>query len=242
MIDATFINAIKNLCDETRKVDIKEIDGRLYSTGPRLEPVLLPQITPITVTTLTAVSDYLVSNPDRLELPNVIVTVDSPVQITLRSALKGPFNQRDICLTAKMKEPDFQYNAFIALEKFIISLQADFVPSDTVDQILKVIGTLSDGVVKQFADDGVTQSVTARTGIARLGEVPVPNPVILAPYRTFIEVEQPSSRFIFRMKSGEQQPQCGLFEADGGAWVNQAMADIKAWLAEHLPYGVVILS
>ena len=60
-----------------------------------------------------------------------------------------------------------------------------------------------------------------------MGAVPVPNPVALVPFRTFIEVEQPESKFVFRVKDG---PQMGLFEADGGEWRLAAMLRIKEYL------------
>ena len=50
-----------------------------------------------------------------------------------------------------------------------------------------------------------------------MADVKVPNPVTLRPFRTFIEVEQPESKFIFRMREGGR---CAIFEADGahGSW------------------------
>ncbi|MEB9782308.1 hypothetical protein P4K16_30685, partial [Bacillus cereus] len=57
------------------------------------------------------------------------------------------------------------------------------------------------------------------------------NPVQLSPYRTFVEVEQPESKFVFRMREGAR---CGLFEADGGAWKLEAMNNIKEYLKEAL--------
>ena len=59
----------------------------------------------------------------------------------------------------------------------------------------------------------------------------MPNPVELAPYRTFPEVEQPISKFIFRMQEG---PRAALYEADGGAWRNKAILSIKEYLQEEL--------
>lgn len=59
----------------------------------------------------------------------------------------------------------------------------------------------------------------------------MPNPVYLAPYRTFAEIEQPVSKFVFRMESG---PKAALFEADGGAWKNEAILKIKEYLQKEL--------
>src|SRR5699024_2066082 len=81
--------------------------------------------------------------------------------------------------------------------------------------------------VKNTGDDGVSQAVTINTGIASASDVKVPNPVTLKPYRTFVEVEQPASEFVFRMKDG---PSAALFEPDGGAWRNEAISNIHDFL------------
>ena len=84
-----------------------------------------------------------------------------------------------------------------------------------------------------------------KTGIASKGEAIVPNPVILQPYRTFVEVPQPYSQYIFRMKQDKYDGiQCALFEADGGAWKIEAMKEIKAYLEEQLEgiEGFIVIS
>jgi len=80
-------------------------------------------------------------------------------------------------------------------------------------------------------DDGVTQAVEAKTGIARVENVTVPNPVTLRPYRTFLDVaEQPKCLFVFRMRQADKGPECALFEADSGLWKLEAIRQIKDWL------------
>ncbi len=93
------------------------------------------------------------------------------------------------------------------------------------------MGNVSEDNIRQTGDDGVSQAVTINQGIATKADVRVPNPVDLAPYRTFLEVEQPTSQFIFRMKDG---PRGAIFEADGGAWRNQAIVNIREYLKEEL--------
>ncbi len=58
--------------------------------------------------------------------------------------------------------------------------------------------------------------------------------VSLRPFRTFREIEQPESEFLFRMQSSGNgvPPMCALFEADGGAWRMEAIARIKTFLKE----------
>ena len=63
----------------------------------------------------------------------------------------------------------------------------------------------------------------------------VPNPVNLIPYRTFLEVEQPASDFIFRISEGRGgAPVFKLVAADGGLWKSQAVENVKKYLTEAL--------
>lgn len=109
--------------------------------------------------------------------------------------------------------------------KLNIMLQSSFVDNKDRNLLLKVTGNVKDEAVKSVGDNGVSQAVTIKTGVASVSDVVVPNPVTLAPFRTFQEVEQPESKFIFRMKDG---PSAALYEADGGAWRNEAMKNIKS--------------
>lgn len=91
------------------------------------------------------------------------------------------------------------------------------------------------GTIASYGDDGITQKATVKTGLASRGDAVIPSPVTLKPYRTFTEVDQPESRFVFRMKEDKYEGvQCALFEADGGAWKLQAMENIKGYLEREL--------
>ena len=58
-----------------------------------------------------------------------------------------------------------------------------------------------------------------------------PNPVTLRPYRTFNEVEQPASQFVFRIN---KLANLALFEADGGKWKLEAVESIANYLKNEL--------
>lgn len=63
----------------------------------------------------------------------------------------------------------------------------------------------------------------------------MPNPVVLAPYRTFTEVEQPKSPFVFRIRQTGDEVQAALFAADADAWKREAIANIRDWFEQHIP-------
>jgi hypothetical protein len=120
------------------------------------------------------------------------------------------------------------------LEAFIIQLQAKFVQDANSEAILKLVSNIKDENVTTNQDDGFSQMVTVRQGPAMVSEVKVPNPVTLRPFRTFQEVEQPESPFIFRLRGGQGDPTAALFEADGGQWKLVAIQTVADYLIEAL--------
>jgi hypothetical protein len=183
----------------------------------------------IQTNTLTGLCGYIKSNVDDMDA-KMLIHVVSPTKVRLLSALdeeKG----RECLMEAHALVPEFTFGKFMFQEEFCIALQSKFINYGDRDLVLKFAGTVEDGTVTQYGDDGVTQKATVKTGLASKADAVVPNPVKLAPYRTFMEAEQPESDFIFRMREGVQ---CAVFEADGGAWKNQAMENVKAYLIEQL--------
>ena len=113
-------------------------------------------------------------------------------------------------------------------------MQANFEVTPDLETILKVAGNVEAKTTANYGDDGVTQKTTIKQGIASKADVLVPNPVTLTPYRTFLEVKQPSSEFVFRIKDNGGTPAFMLVEAEGGLWRAEAMQNIKEYLTKAL--------
>lgn len=207
------------------------IAGETY-TDKKLERVIYnPRAEPIRMSTLTSLLEYIKSGIDTMR-PKMLVHVVSPTKVKLYSMLDHE-RMREEMAEAVADIPDFLFGRFMDQENFCIGLQSQFVSGDDLALVLKFAGTVEDGTVAEYGDDGVTQKATVKTGIASKTDAVIPNPVKLKPFRTFTEVEQPASNFVFRMRSS-QGVQCALFEADGGAWKNEATRRIKEYLQEEL--------
>jgi hypothetical protein len=213
---------------EDKKPIIETPQGTFSTVS--LSRVKEPKAEALAISTLTGFVDYIKSNIDAIDT-KLLIHVVSPSVVKLY----GPLNidrDRETYLAAGADLPNnIRYERFLDTETFNIMLQSSFTDQGDKEILLKYTGLIKEENVKDTGDDGISQSVTIKTGVASVGQALVPNPVSLAPYRTFPEIEQPLSKFIFRMKDG---PTAALFEADGGAWRNQAILGIKEYLQEEL--------
>ncbi len=208
------------------------INGRTYSNGPDgILPLKPPKAETLTVNTLTGIVDFGPAIAVAL-----IHVIDHKRVDVMDLNFTDPWLTRSTYLSAVHESPVFKFGQWFDNESFIIAIQSLFVQDENTAALLRIVGNIKEENVTQFDDDGVTQAVTAKAGISRQAVVAVPNPVTLRPYRTFMEIEQPASTFVFRMQSGKGcPPSCALFEADGRMWRLEAIKSIKAWLAEKIP-------
>ena len=196
----------------------------------------------IQMNTLTSLVDYLKAGVDKMA-EKMLVQVVSPTKVRVLSMLDAD-RKREELVDVEAMIPDFEYGRYMGNERFIIALQSKFIDNDDRALLLKFSGTVKDESIAEYGDDGVTQKATVKTGITSVGDAIVPNPVKLRPFRTFVEVTQPESAFVFRMRQADGRGiECAIFEADGGAWKNVAMKSIKEYLQfelVHLQQFIVI--
>lgn len=210
--------------------EIHEENGQVFSDR-NLQLLEEPKATPFEVHTLSGLVDYLQSHVDGKE--PVIVHVVSPTEVTAKSALNKD-KRRGFFIRAEALLPRISFNSYYDVEDFNILLQSSFVSNNDKKIMLQLVGNIREENVREVGDDGISQSVVAKASVssaATVANVEVPNPVELIPYRTFIEVDQPESQFVFRMKDG---PRAAIFEADGGAWKINAIENIREYLEKTL--------
>lgn len=222
--------AVKAIQDSVQTETI-EVPVDQFTTRQVFAPPVEPLVATLEIHTLTGLVDFLASNIDSIEAPRFAIHVVSPDRVDVISSLRARPSRRDTLLSAKAQSLGFRFGNFYSCEDFVIALQSLFTESGDRGAILKLVGNIKEETVGQFNDDGVTQTVVARAGITRVEDVPVPNPVLLSPYRTFPDIQQPDSPFVLRMKrGGGDTPTCALFEADGGKWKLAAIESIAKYL------------
>lgn len=213
------------------------------------DPVALikpePTAKALQVSTLGAVRDYLTANKDALALGTLQVHVVSPNTVHVLGPLSARSRTRETVLAANAGDLVGEFlGKFTTLEDFILGLQVRFADADDRKKILGLLSSVKHETVKTAMDDGMTQVVQARAGVALISDVAVPNPVMLTGIRAFRDVVQPSSLYVLRVHGGPQGglPQVGLFEADGGAWKLSTLERVREWLVDALPKDIAVLA
>lgn len=228
------IEFLVNLGDENADPKVIEIDGKTYCTRNLRRYDEKPEAEAIKGASLTALLDYIIENQQEMPDRKMIVHVTSPTTVRFYSSLDNE-RKRETLFIAEAKLPEFIFGRNMSQDNFVISLQSCFFKNDDIEMLLKVAGNVENKSVSSYGDDGVTQKATIKQGIASKADVIVPNPVLLIPYRTFLEVEQVASKFVFRISEGVGGvPEFKLIEADGGAWKYEAMQRVAEYLKKHL--------
>lgn len=183
----------------------------------------------LNVHTLGAIIDYITHVQERPGRRLIVEVVDEGV-VKVYGELDR-FGERELLLVSEADRPQFPFAHYLDREAFNIALQSQFVANTDQALLLKFVGNMKEEATKTSTNDGVTQVATVKTGVASVSDAIVPNPVTLAPFRTFSEIAQPESGFVFRVSAGMQ---AALFEADGGQWRNEAIRKIADYLTKGL--------
>lgn len=227
-----FINKIIELAEPNIQTigEIEYSDKKLYPIDEyyRAEP--------LNTGTLSSVVSYIKDfiKKDGIKAEDYMIHIESPVCVSVISKLSVE-RKREKVLEATAESPRFVYGCFYEQESFIIGVKSMFVddPKTDKDLVIQFAGTVTQGTVKEYGDDGITQRAQIKTGITTKQDAVVPSPCTLRPFRTFIEVEQPASEFVFRMKEGRNGVESALFSADGDMWRIKAMENIKKYLEDQ---------
>lgn len=204
-----------------------EIHGDTYSDHElhRIEKYV-PHPKCVEVAGLDSIVKMINAEAKKLTGP-IYILAESPLEVRAFTALDGDM-KRDSFVRATADVPGFK-NGFIDYQEAIIQLRSKFIPNDDVNYLLDLLSRVNKENGVTTSDNGVTQTVEAKTGVSLKQMVNVRPRVTLAPYRTFLEVEQPDSEFILRL---DDDARVGLFEADGGMWKLAAKKLICAYFQE----------
>lgn len=228
------IREIRDLLPASER--LVDIGGRDFTYG-KFEAVPPARIQTMKLATLEGLVAFAKKYSKTDGLDTVMITIDSHMKVSLRTSdYDGEWFNYDLFAVADAAEyvSNFEFGKRMNIEDFMIRLQTCFVKSEERDTLIKVAGNMSADSENKMEDDGISQSTTI--GRAVKTKVSIKNPVTLRPYRSFQEVDQISSPFIFRIHSDQgDTPTVALYESDSGKWKLDAIDLIYRYLTAALP-------
>jgi len=212
-----------------------EYDGVTYRTSSvhALKKEMVETLKVHTLTSLVSFAQETGADPKKCWFH-----IESPFTVSLIAANTDVHNRRVCFLTATCGSyvDNFNYGKKYGQEMFLIELQSCFKKTPTLKKVLDVAGNVSLGEEASFEDDGVTQTVLSKAGVSLKGKETIPNPVLLAPYRTFPEVEPVEEEMIFRVHKKDEYREPGgfaLYTTNSGQWQLKAMRGITKFLESN---------
>lgn len=218
----------------------------------RWEPVkpvtFIPDDMPVpaayTCFTLDGLIDYIVENVEGL-IPSdperrLILQVVDHTTVKLMSHPSVFHKERNVIARCDAHVPDIEFGRYMDTESFNTQLLSKFIDTPARAELFRVMKSMTKEQGCTTTDDGVSQVITTKQGVSMAQNVVFQNPVPLKPMRTFTEIEQPESNFTLRVN---EDADCALYEADGGAWKNVAVANIRDYLRSKLiGHNVVVIA
>jgi hypothetical protein len=247
-VTGTAVAEIAALASEASKVQLVDVPNAKYADRELFRIDADPKLpTALEFFTLAGLVDYLDAEYGEAEPEDrPLVHVVSPVRVNVVSRLLGEHKHlrrhvaAAVCHSATLE--GFQFNQFVPLDTMAIALQTCFEAEvGDVEELRRFCASVRTTASIQLADDGVSQAVEAKSGIAAVQTTGVKNPWQLAPWRTFAEVAQPLSPFVLRFKEGEGKPIAGLFKTGDANWQVEAVKAIADKLREDVGDGWEVL-
>ena len=125
-------------------------------------------------------------------------------------------------------------------DQFIVALLTRFDDSPFRKDLLAVLSKIVAGETITSDDDGVSQKVNIKTGIQRIGQAEIRNPVYLRPFCTFPEIVSAERPFVLRISAGSGGIVCRLHGSKDPRWEVQTKEEIKTFLKEKTD-GIVVI-
>lgn len=152
------------------------------------------------------------------------------VSVYLQPEAANKMKRAMLYLAQATDVPGFRDTKY-SFEEAMIALRSQFQQTDDIKYMLNLLSHMASDQSVKSDDNGVTQTVQVKRGVSFVDNEEVRPIVALAPYRTFQEVEQPISEFVFRV---DNERNITLAEADGGMWKLTARRTVCQYLTDAL--------
>lgn len=220
------------------------VEGRHFLFGDCREVrPFKPSLDTVHVSELSGLVDLIKNEYIGLQKPRLFVEVVSPTQVKALTHVDEECD-REVPYIAESGNKTYAFGRWQNYEDFIIAMRSLFVETPDRNELIQLIASVRNVDDNEISDNGISQTAATRKGaLVKTGEIKAI--YRLTPYRTFMEVEQASAEYLFRIRQDGQELRFALFAADGNMWELTQKAIIKTHLqlrlADEIKEGKVVV-
>lgn len=237
MIDADFVKEISDLSKVQEFVlpanDSQDSKIHHFTSAAvhELKAAPPPMLAKVSINTLRGFGDLVEEGLENLDKGKLFIHIQDHATVALIARTTDEYGRRqELVKATPVPFEVFPFGRWMSQEEFVIAVAARFSSTPDKEYVLRIASSLTNEAVAVSEDNGFSQKATIKSGM-KMQETEVIKPTVsLAPFRTFPEVGQPISAFVFRAKAG-QAPQLMLVEADGGKWKIDAINEVARVLS-----------
>lgn len=215
---------------------IIEIDGvKLWKDTKRIVD-LNNYHNAIKLNSLLGMIEFINSQFDKEEISNLILLIDDHENVML---ISKPNRNKVREVFARCELPNqfksFEFGRYMQVNDFIIKMYSLFAFSEDHQSVIEKASKVKLTIDSEVSDDG---SSTSRKSSSKVVSDSQSHIFKLAPYRTFREIRQVESLFIFRT---DNNLNLALFEADGGSWIIETKQRIRDFILKEVEDLTIIM-
>lgn len=209
----------------------REVDNKLYS-DKQLQLVDEKKHFPQTLklSSLDSICTMVRQELDKTE-EKLFVRVKSPCTVDVVTGLDGEMDRFRLYSCEADTPRISMIDYYVDHDTACIELRSLFIPTADSTYLLDLLSKMTTGSKVTTSDDGITQTAEVQKGVSLREQVEIRPRVLLTPFRSFVEVPQPSSEFLLRIN---RDSEIKLFEADGGVWKLEAVRNVAEYLEAKL--------
>jgi hypothetical protein len=206
--------------------------GRKWLISPVGNQEILPACTRLESCSLDGLIMYARRFfPQSANSTSAFIHVESPTVIKLYGEMLQN-GAHPLAYVATAKVNHFPFGNKLSQEEMIIKLRCCFAENEDITRLIAGISALTSGPVTTSNDDGISQTITVKSGVSLKAEAPV-NPIRkLSAYRSFSGIASQDALFLFRIHQDKEKGSVlfSLHDMEGDLWITQTVAGLVEYI------------
>ena len=216
------------------KDGVEYTNKQLYVVRPKADAPLLVG----SLGSIAEMQETIINNPDTVVSRTYVIVAREDL-VVMGAYVGNSIVMHDHLMRVEADDRDYNDNIgkYMMPPEFIAWVTRSFYPSEVLDSIITVVSRLKDESEVKQVDDGLSQTVTVRAGVASMAMQKLPSTIKLTPMVSFFDDLKTvaAGQYFLRLKKEDKVGiTCAMFEKHPNTRRRANINAIKKYLAKAL--------